>query len=400
MPTIFLSYRRQDAAGHAGRLADSLIAAFGSQHVFMDIDAIRPGTDFVDVIDAALDRCDVLLAVIGAEWLDSRDAAGRRRLDDPEDFVRVEIGKALARDVRVVPVLVQGATMPRADELPDDLAPLARRQAFELSDTRWRHDADALVRALSEQPVPAARPGNRVLQVGVIAAVSLVLGVLLVTQLGRADDGTATTTTRPATGYAYGTGPCPAEDGSSPRKTSFADAPAQCIDSSKSYTAVFHTTEGDVTVSLDADITPGTTNNFVTLARYHYYDDTTLFRTDPSIGIIQGGAPTTNSPSDPGPGYTIPDEGVPFTYEAGDLVFANTSAPHSSGAQFFFGANDAVESLDRLGTYLKFGHVTAGLDVLEDILALHVADPSSGLGGAPSRTVTVESVEIQESPGS
>lgn len=190
--------------------------------------------------------------------------------------------------------------------------------------------------------------------------------------------------------------PCPAADGSSPRTTSFAEPPPTCIDPAKAYTATFDTTAGTVTVELDAAGMPSTTNNFVVLARYHYYDGTAIFRTDPSIDILQGGSPTTNSASDPGPGYTIPDEGGPFTYTEGQLVMARTQEPNSSGAQFFMTGGPKVSSLDAQGTYLVFGRITAGLDVVQKILASHVADPTSGLGGAPNPPVVVNTVTITE----
>src|SRR5215813_2477651 len=103
----------------------------------MDIDTIPLGVDFVGVIEDAVARCDVLLAVIGPRWLTSQDAQGSRRLDDPNDFVRLEIEAALKRGVRVVPVRVDGAAMPAAEQLPPSLRPLARRQAIEMDDTRW-----------------------------------------------------------------------------------------------------------------------------------------------------------------------------------------------------------------------------------------------------------------------
>ena len=105
----------------------------------MDVAAIEAGTDFVEMLQNAVGSCDALLAVIGPQWLPASHD-GRRRLDDPHDFVRVEVAGALQRNVRVLPVLVDDATMPRADQLPDDLQPLARRQAIDLRDARW--DAD------------------------------------------------------------------------------------------------------------------------------------------------------------------------------------------------------------------------------------------------------------------
>jgi hypothetical protein len=142
---IFISYRRGDSSAHAGRLADRLGATFGENRVFMDVDTIEPGADFVEYIERAVGSCDVLIALIGDAWLDSRDEGGNRRLDDPDDFVRLEVAAGLERDIRVVPVLVEGATMPRADQLPEPLRRLARRNALEISDSRWRHDAGRLI---------------------------------------------------------------------------------------------------------------------------------------------------------------------------------------------------------------------------------------------------------------
>jgi cyclophilin family peptidyl-prolyl cis-trans isomerase len=260
----------------------------------------------------------------------------------------------------------------------------------------------------------------RMVRNGVILAVILVVIVFIVASRNDDDDEVATTdstttsvtddatsTTATPTEFTYGTGPCPAPDGSSPRTTTFSDAPMLCIDPAKSYSAVFDTTEGVVEVALDTTTTPGTTNNFVVLARYHYYDGTDLFRTNTGIGIIQGGSPTTQTSSDPGPGYDLPDEGFvytqggtgPYAYQAGDLVMARSAQPNGAGAQFFFGADENVANLDAQGVYVKFGRVTAGLEVLQAILALHQSsDPASPDEGAPSRKVTINSITIEEGP--
>lgn len=208
------------------------------------------------------------------------------------------------------------------------------------------------------------------------------------------DEATSTTATS-GEGFAYGTTPCP-EEGATPT-TSFGDAFQECIDPAKTYTATFDTTAGKVVVELDTKRTPGTVNNFVSLARSGYYDGTLLFRTDPSIGIIQGGSPKTNDPSDPGPGYNIPDEGGSFTYEPGQLVMARSQGPDSAGAQFFFAVDEAVSALDSQGTYVVFGKVTEGLDVLEKVLASHQDQPDNPLGGAPDPEVKITSVTIGES---
>jgi hypothetical protein len=145
---IFISYRRDESAGYAGRIGDSFQEHFGEEMVFRDVDSLEPGLDFAEAIERAVGSCEVLVAVIGKNWLTAEDAAGRRRLENASDYVRTEITAALQRDIRVVPLLVQGAAMPSADELPDDLAPLSRRNAFELHDTSWRDDVRRLTNAL------------------------------------------------------------------------------------------------------------------------------------------------------------------------------------------------------------------------------------------------------------
>jgi hypothetical protein len=143
-----MSYRREETAYPAGWLFDRLTGRYGADQVFRDVDSIQLGDDFVEVITRAVGSCDVLLALIGQEWLTMTDAHGRRRLDDPDDFVRLEIEAALSRGVRVIPILVDGASMPRPDELPDSLVPLVRRQALELSPARFDFDTGRLLKAL------------------------------------------------------------------------------------------------------------------------------------------------------------------------------------------------------------------------------------------------------------
>lgn len=151
---IFLSYRRNDSVGYAGRLSDRLSDYFGEKQLFIDVNAIRPGEDFINVIEQAVGCCEVLIAIIGKDWLTMTDPSGRRLLDNPEDFVRVEIASALSRNIRVIPVLVNGATMPRSEELPDALVKLARRNAVELSDARWKYDVDRLIKAIESMIGP------------------------------------------------------------------------------------------------------------------------------------------------------------------------------------------------------------------------------------------------------
>ena len=161
MPGVFISYRREDSSGYAGRLYDILVAHFGRDNIFMDLDTIRGGDNFVTVIEDRIARCDVLLAVIGERWL-TASHDGIRRLDQPEDFVRLEIVKALERGVRVIPVLVGAATVPREQDLPPDLRPLALRHAMDLRDAHFREDAQRLIELLDATVPPTTAPAPAV----------------------------------------------------------------------------------------------------------------------------------------------------------------------------------------------------------------------------------------------
>jgi hypothetical protein len=188
MAGIFIGYRRGDSAGHARALFDRLRAHFGAELVFMDVTDIEPGMDFTEVLDQAIGSCDVLLAVIGREWLTATDVSGVRRLDDPHDFVRLEVTTALRRKIRVIPVLVQNAALPSASVLPAEMAELPKHQSIELRDTRWDADVTDLVTALdklvtpaSGQPgvLPVASPPAARLSMNRAAIAFLVLGVLV-----------------------------------------------------------------------------------------------------------------------------------------------------------------------------------------------------------------------------
>lgn len=148
MRAIFISYRRSDAEGQAGRLFKDLTERFGPDAVFMDVADIEPGRDFRRVIDQQVASCGVLLAVMGRNWAGAPDENGRRRLDDPGDFVRLETAAALKRDIPLIPVLVQGAAMPKAEQLPPEIADLAYRNGVELSHARWDSDVALLEKAL------------------------------------------------------------------------------------------------------------------------------------------------------------------------------------------------------------------------------------------------------------
>jgi hypothetical protein len=158
-PLIFLSYRREDTAGYAGRLYDALGAQFGRERIFMDVDNIPPGVDFGDHIDAAVGRCDALLALIGPRWVTAAHAGGERRIDDPADYLRLEIEAALRRNVLVIPVLVQGAHMPGPAELPERLRALTRRNARREWDFRPRRARPPAGRSADPDPVRAG-PGR------------------------------------------------------------------------------------------------------------------------------------------------------------------------------------------------------------------------------------------------
>jgi hypothetical protein len=145
---VFLCYRRDDTSGHAGRLYDALTRHFDPGQLFMDIDTIEPGVDFVEVVEEAVGSCNVLLALIGQHWLEAAPEGKPHRLQDEHDFVKLEIEAALDRRIRLIPVLVQGARMPSERELPESIKSLSRRNAIEISDHRWHYDVDQLVRVL------------------------------------------------------------------------------------------------------------------------------------------------------------------------------------------------------------------------------------------------------------
>jgi hypothetical protein len=173
-PKVFISYRRRDSGGHAGRLYDAMAGQFDEHNVFMDVD-MAPGVDFVERITQAIGACHVLLVVMGPRWATLLDEEGNVRLGEAEDFVRLEVETALRRpDVTVIPVLVAGAQMPEPERLPEGLRPLVRRNALELSDMRWRFDVQRLSATLHEllsgttgihevppQPAPGGTARNR-----------------------------------------------------------------------------------------------------------------------------------------------------------------------------------------------------------------------------------------------
>jgi len=145
---VFISYRRDDSAGSAGRVHDRLERELGRDLLFMDVDAIPLGLNFVKVLRDEVAECDVLLAVIGPKWLDARDEHGNRRLDDPNDHLRIEIATALQRDIDVIPILVDGAKVPKADRLSEDLKELELRNGLEIRHASFDSDIDKLIQEL------------------------------------------------------------------------------------------------------------------------------------------------------------------------------------------------------------------------------------------------------------
>ena len=180
---IFINYRRDDSIGMAGRLHDRLAQTFGRDKLFMDVDHIPAGTDFVAHLNSQVAECDVVLVVIGPNWLGVKDDSGGRRLDNPDDFVAIEIAAALARDIRVIPVLVDGARMPKASELPDSLKPLARRQAAEVRHAHFGQDAEALVARMGEA-LGGGSVGSRPWRRTAVAGAAAVAVMLLVGWIG------------------------------------------------------------------------------------------------------------------------------------------------------------------------------------------------------------------------
>ncbi len=216
-----------------------------------------------------------------------------------------------------------------------------------------------------------------------------------------AADGTTTTSTGespvqvvlPGDGAAVtGETPCPAADGSETRTTKFEKAPPTCIEDGVTYTATLATTEGDIVLELDGDAAPLSVNNFVVLARYHFYDKVPFHRIIPGF-MNQAGDPVGPTPGTGGPGYTIPDE-LPTgdaPYPAGTLAMANTGQPDSGGSQWFITVGAGGDQLTP--TYSVFGHVTAGQDVVDAINAFGDA----ATNGTPTKIVSIKTVTITES---
>jgi hypothetical protein len=154
MPNIFISYRRDDSLPWTGRLHDHFARHFGAEHVFVDIDSIEPGDDFSDVVRTRIEECDVFVPVIGRSWMTVADASGNRRLDDRDDYVRMEVSTALSLRKRIVPVIVGGAKMPEKRDLPGDIAALATKNGFAVDDLRFAEDVRRLILMLERATSP------------------------------------------------------------------------------------------------------------------------------------------------------------------------------------------------------------------------------------------------------
>ncbi len=270
------------------------------------------------------------------------------------------------------------------------------------SDKRERQKANRSARLAAEQAAEAKQRRMRFIRNAVLVTAGIIALGFLLSLMGCTSSGSSTTAPAKDAG-GYGATPCPKASGA-PRTIDIAAPFEKCIDPAKTYTATVTTTEGTVTLALDTKRTPITTNNFVALARSGYYDKTDFFRTEAGTGIIQGGSPHTQDNTDPGPNaddsYGIPDEALPFTaadYGPGTLAMARTSAPDSASGQFFLLATKGGEYLgDKTqlgadaGTYVAFGKVTKGLDVL---VAISKLDDGSSV---PSKKVGITEVTIDE----
>jgi hypothetical protein len=207
MSSVFISYRRQTAAGEARSLFNDLVARWGRNAVFMDVDSISLGRDFRSELEKTLAVCDVMLVIIDKDWAAAKDETGQIRLENAGDFVRMEIEAALERDIVVTPVLVKGAQMPAAKELPAEISDLAYRNGFELSHSRWESDVREMIRRLNlgvpergeqvetdQSALPEKRPAadipvvpntRRLIGIPVAVAAALGLGYAALTQLPR-----------------------------------------------------------------------------------------------------------------------------------------------------------------------------------------------------------------------
>lgn len=180
---IFINYRRDDAGGVAGRLADSLGAYFGEGRVFRDVDGIEGGANFEEVLKQTADAADAMIVLIGRRWVSAVDANGQRRLHDPQDWVAREIAAALEKKIPVYPVLIEDAAMPRVEELPASLQPMVRLNAVSISDSRWNSDVTRLAKIVAID-IPGSEAERKLhlvrlaISIALFAAITLTTGLL------------------------------------------------------------------------------------------------------------------------------------------------------------------------------------------------------------------------------
>jgi cyclophilin family peptidyl-prolyl cis-trans isomerase len=231
------------------------------------------------------------------------------------------------------------------------------------------------------------RAARRRQLIGFAIVAALIIGLLAFIQSGNDDESATATTTTTTAAPRFGGAPCPNADGTSPRTTTFTDAPAQCIDRAKTYTAAIETDVGSFTVVLDADKAPVTANNFVFLARYHFFDGVKFHRVIPGFVVQGGDANKGDGTGDAG--YKLPDE-LPKQgeYKVGSLAMANSSQPNTGGSQFFVITGDQGVALPP--QYSLFGEVTTGLEVVKRIEADGAED------GTPKVVHTMTKVTILE----
>jgi TIR domain len=175
---IFISYRREDTEGQAGRLYHDLVRAFGANRIFIDVAGIELGIDFRKAIEDKISSCGILLSLMGPRWLDAKNEAGHRRLEYPMDFVRLETATALKRGIPVIPVLVQNASMPRPDQLPEELRDLTFRNASVLTHARWDSDTAVLIKGL-KRLIDEKKPRRRFIKVIAIVLVVIVVAFIV-----------------------------------------------------------------------------------------------------------------------------------------------------------------------------------------------------------------------------
>lgn len=264
------------------------------------------------------------------------------------------------------------------------------------TEKRKRQEQGRLARLEAERQAQRRAQRNRSIRNLLILLGALVVGALVYSILsGGDDDGDegSPEVVLPGQGASItGETPCPPADGSAERTTSFEQAPPMCIDPARTYTATIKTTEGDIVVELDAEGAPETVNNFVVLARYHYYDDVPFHRIIPGF-MNQAGDPVGPVPGTGGPGYTIPDE-LPTgddPYPTGTLAMANTGQPNSGGGQWFITVEGGGDQLTP--TYSAFGRVVEGQDVVDEINQ----HGDAATNGTPTKIVTITTIEITES---